>query len=62
MLNIMIILSIVICTKCDYRRVLDSWSDLLDSLTRNSWPHFTNYCHTKTSVLSLLESPLAFAW
>jgi hypothetical protein len=31
-------------------------------LTHNSWVHFTNHCQTQTSVLSLLQSPLAVAW
>jgi hypothetical protein len=42
-------------TECDYKLVLD-WSDLLDSLTHNSWLHFTNHCQTQTTVLILLVS------
>jgi hypothetical protein len=30
--------------------------------TRDSWLYFTDHCHTKTSVLWLLQSPLALSW
>jgi hypothetical protein len=36
----------------DYRRGLEWYSDLLDTLTHNSWLHFTYNYHTKTSVHS----------
>jgi hypothetical protein len=28
----------------------------------DSWLHFIDYRHTQTSVLSLLQSPLAVSW
>jgi hypothetical protein len=30
--------------------------------THDSWLHFTDYWHTQTSVLSLLQSPIAVSW
>jgi hypothetical protein len=33
-------------------RVMDWWPDLLDSLIHNSWLHFINHCHTKTTAHS----------
>jgi hypothetical protein len=37
------------------------WIEFIDCLyTHNLWLHFTCHCHTRTSVLSLLQSPLPF--
>jgi hypothetical protein len=33
-----------------------------DLYTHNSWLHFTDHWHTQTSVLSVLQSPLAVSW
>jgi hypothetical protein len=48
---------IVICLT-EYRQGLVPWFDLLHTLTRDCNLHL----HTQTSVLSLLQSPLAVAW
>jgi hypothetical protein len=45
--------------ECDCRRGLDWWFDLLTTYTHDSSLHFTDHCHTQTSVLILLQSPLA---
>jgi hypothetical protein len=51
----------------DYRRGLDWLLDLLHTLTRDLWLHFTVHCYTYntytyTSVLSLLQFPIVAAW
>jgi hypothetical protein len=47
---------------CDYRRSMDWRMDLLITCIRHSELHFTDHWHTQTSVLSLLQSPLAVSW
>jgi hypothetical protein len=42
---------IVTCIEWDYRRGLDWWLGLLDSLI-SIWLHFTVYCHTLASIHS----------
>jgi hypothetical protein len=49
-------------TICDCRRVLDWWLDLLPIYSHDSWLHFTDHWHTKTSVFGISESPLAVSW
>jgi hypothetical protein len=40
-------------TWLDYRRSLDWYSDLLNTLTHNSWLHLTNHWHTRSSLRCL---------
>jgi hypothetical protein len=47
---------------CDYRWGMDWISDLLTTCMHHSRLHFTDHWHTQTSVLSLLQSPLAISW
>jgi hypothetical protein len=46
----------------DYRRGLDWWLDLLTTWIHHSELHFTDHWHTQTSILSLLQSPIAVFW
>jgi hypothetical protein len=41
---------------------MDWWIDLLTACIHHSELHFTDHWHTQTSVLSLLQSPLAISW
>jgi hypothetical protein len=43
----------------DYKRGMDRWIHLLTTCAHHSELHFTDHWHTQTSVLSLLQSPLA---
>jgi hypothetical protein len=44
---------------CEYRRGMNWWMDLLTICIHHSELHFTVHWHTQTSVLSLVQSPLA---
>jgi hypothetical protein len=47
---------------CDHRQGMDWWIDLLTTCIHHLELHFTDHWHTQTSVLSLLQSPLAASW
>jgi hypothetical protein len=47
---------------CDYRWGMDWILALLTTCIHHLELHFTDHWHTQTSVLSLLQSPLAVSW
>jgi hypothetical protein len=54
---------IYILSHCsDYRRGMDWLLDLLTTCIHHSELHFTDDWHSQTSVLSVLQSPLAVPW
>jgi hypothetical protein len=47
---------------CEYRRGIDWWMYSQTTHVYHSELHFTDHWHTQTSVLSLLQSPVAVSW
>jgi hypothetical protein len=47
---------------CDYRRGMEWLLDILTTSIHLSELHFTDHWHIQTTVLSLLQSPLAVSW